>query len=78
MRDGIEYECAVSLLIDQETHVFETMKDNTKNRDGDSLFDGRNDMIKVEDGRQLMLWANRGIKEEIKISPELEEYRRKL
>ena len=53
MRDGLEYECTVTFLIDQESHIATVSKDF-------------NDMFKTpgiiteEHGRRLMAWANSG------------------
>jgi hypothetical protein len=54
MRDGLEYECAVSLLIDVEKHTFSVMKDNTH------IFENRFDLLTEEDGRKLRAWAESG------------------
>jgi hypothetical protein len=54
MRDGLEYECMASLLIDVEKHVFSVMKDNTH------LFENRYEMLTEEDGRRLKEWAESG------------------
>ena len=54
MRDGLEYECTVSLLIDQDKHTFSTMKDNTH------IFDGRWDVLTEKDGVALESWASKG------------------
>jgi hypothetical protein len=60
MRDGLEYECTISLMIDQETHLTSVLKDNTL------LFDGRNDMLTEEHGKSLIAWATSGKIENIK------------
>lgn len=52
MRDGIEYECTVSFLIDQEKHIASPMKDNTH------LFENRFDILTENDGKLLINWAN--------------------
>jgi hypothetical protein len=54
MRDGLEYECTVALMIDQESHHFSVTKDNTH------LFDGRFDLITEKDGAALLEWAQKG------------------
>lgn len=54
-RDGLEYECTVSFLIDQESHVAESMKDNTH------LFDGKYDILTEEHGKLLYKWASEGL-----------------
>ena len=50
----ISYDYTVSLLLDQDTHVASTDKDNTH------LFDGRYDVITAADGVKLWQWANSG------------------
>ncbi len=54
-RDGLEYECTLSFLIDQATHVAEAAKDNTH------IFDGRPDILTEADGEALVQWANDGV-----------------
>jgi hypothetical protein len=54
MRDGLEYECTVALLIDQETHKFSVTKDNTH------LFENRYDILTEKDGEALKMWAETG------------------
>ena len=49
---NITYEYTVSLVIDQDTHVAHSDKDNTK------LFDGRYDVLTEKDGESLYEWAN--------------------
>ncbi|MFC0903664.1 AAA family ATPase [Clostridium sp. MT-14] len=67
-RDGMEYEYTVTLMLDQETHNFSAEKDNTH------LFEGRNGLLTEDDGRNLILWANKGkqvtkkVKSEVKPS----------
>lgn len=51
---NITYEFTVSLVIDQNTHVASTDKDNTH------LFDGTYNMITEKDGEKLYDWANTG------------------
>lgn len=51
---NITYEFTVSLMIDQNTHVASTDKDNTH------LFDGTFNMITERDGEKLYEWANTG------------------
>ena len=52
----ISYEYTVSLMIEQDTHVAASDKDNTH------LFDGRYDMLTEKDGEKLFDWANKGDK----------------
>jgi hypothetical protein len=54
-RDGLEYECTVSFMMDQEKHVAEVMKDNTH------LFEGKYDVLTEEHGKLLKQWASEGI-----------------
>lgn len=54
MRDGLEYECAFSLLIDQQSHTATPMKDNT------GVFEGTVSMIAEAHGRKLITWARSG------------------
>lgn len=54
MRDGLEYECTVSLLIDQQSHTYSVAKDNT------GIFDGRVGMLCAADGQKLLEWARSG------------------
>lgn len=49
---NITYEYTVSLVIDQDTHIAHSDKDNTK------LFDGRYDVLTEKDGKALYNWAN--------------------
>jgi len=51
MRDGFEYECVCSFLIDQKTHVAEVMKDNTH------IFEKEVEQLTEEHGRKLAMWA---------------------
>ncbi len=51
---NITYEFTVSLVIDQNTHVASTDKDNTH------IFDGGYNMITEKDGDKLYEWANTG------------------
>lgn len=53
-RDDIEFLFTVSLNIEQGTHFFSTLKDNTH------LFEDRNDVLTEKDGKALYLWANSG------------------
>lgn len=53
-RDGLEYECTVAWLIDQEKHVATATKDNTH------LFEGRYEVLAEADGELLYDWANDG------------------
>lgn len=50
----ISYEYTVSLMIEQDTHVASSDKDNTH------LFDGRYEVITEKDGERLYDWANDG------------------
>ena len=54
MRDGIEYECTASFLIDIERHIATTMKDNTH------LFENRFEVLTEKDGEALAAWADSG------------------
>ena len=49
---NITYEYTVSLVIEQDTHVAHSDKDNTR------LFDGRYDVLTEKDGKALYDWAN--------------------
>lgn len=51
---NITYEFTVSLVIDQNTHVASTDKDNTH------IFDGVYNMVTEKDGEKLYDWANTG------------------
>ena len=51
---NISYEYTVSLMLDQDTHVASSDKDNTH------LFDGRYDVLTERDGEKLYAWANEG------------------
>ena len=51
---NITYEFTVSIVIDQNTHVASTDKDNTH------IFDGIYNMITEKDGEKLYDWANTG------------------
>lgn len=53
-RQGFEYECQVTLLIDQDTHIASTSKDNTH------LFEGQYDVLTEEHGRKLKRWLDNG------------------
>ncbi|MCP5006667.1 MAG: AAA family ATPase [Planctomycetes bacterium] len=58
----LEYEMTVALSLEQDTHIFDaSSKDNT------GIFEGRNDILKEEDGRKLIQWANDGKTPEIVI-----------
>lgn len=63
-RDGFEYECTVSLLVDQEKHVATVMKDNTH------IFENRYESLTEEHGKMLLEWATQGKDEVKKISTE--------
>jgi len=54
MRDGLEYECTLALLIDQQSHTCAVTKDNT------GMFDGAMHILKEEHGQQLAEWAGNG------------------
>jgi hypothetical protein len=54
MREGFEYECTLTLSLDQQTHVASAMKDNTH------LFEGKYDTLTEAHGKALMEWANSG------------------
>ena len=53
-RDDIEFLFTVSLNVEQGTHFFSALKDNTH------LFEDRNDLITEKDGKLLYQWANSG------------------
>ena len=50
----ISFEYTVSLMIEQDTHVASSDKDNTH------LFDGRYEVLTEKDGERLYEWANKG------------------
>lgn len=50
----ISYEFTVSLMLDQESHVASTDKDNTQ------LFDGKYEVLTEKHGMDLYAWANDG------------------
>lgn len=50
----IAYEYTVSLMIEQDTHIASSDKDNTH------LFDGRYEVLSEKDGEKLYDWANSG------------------
>lgn len=50
----IAYEYTVSLMIEQDTHIASSDKDNTH------LFDGRYEVLSEKDGERLYDWANSG------------------
>ena len=50
----ISYEYTVSLMIEQDTHIASSDKDNTH------LFDGRYEVLTEKDGVRLYQWANDG------------------
>lgn len=50
----ISYEFTVSLMLDQESHVASTDKDNTQ------LFDGKYEVLTEQHGMDLYAWANDG------------------
>lgn len=56
-RDGMEYEYTVTFMLDQESHIAISQKDNTH------LFDGNPHLLNEDDGKKLVLWANSGEKE---------------
>ena len=49
---NITYEYTVSLIIEQDTHIAHSDKDNSK------IFDGRYDVLTEKDGVALYNWAN--------------------
>lgn len=53
-RQGFEYECQVTLMIDQGNHVASAMKDNSH------LFEGQYDVLTEEHGAALRKWAETG------------------
>lgn len=53
-RNGFEYECQVTLMIDQESHVASAMKDNSH------IFEGHYDVLTEEHGAALHAWADTG------------------
>jgi hypothetical protein len=54
-RAGFEYECQLTLNIDQESHVASASKDNTH------LFENKYDVLTEEHGRLLRDWAESGV-----------------
>lgn len=63
----ITYEYTVSLIIEQDTHVASTDKDNTH------IFDGRFNVLTEKDGEKLYEWANTGIEAKPKPQKKYEE-----
>lgn len=55
-RDGIEYEYTCTFLLDVESHVATTQKDNTH------LFEGKYEVLTEEHGKMLKEWAESGVK----------------
>ena len=53
-RNDIEFLFTVSLNVEQESHLFSALKDNTH------LFEDRNDLITEKEGKLLYQWANSG------------------
>lgn len=53
-RANYEYEMMAALMIDQQTHVFTAVKDNTH------LFENRFDVLTEKDGENLLKWAESG------------------
>ena len=51
---NITYEYTVSFVVEQDTHIAHSDKDNTH------LFDGRYDVLTEKDGEALYEWANTG------------------
>lgn len=67
----IAYEYTVSLMIEQDTHIASSDKDNTH------LFDGRYEVLSEKEGEKLYDWANTGdipapTKETVKYATEVE------
>lgn len=54
MRDGLEYECTASLLLDVGSHTAMVSKDNT------GIFDGTCVLLTEDHGVALKTWANSG------------------
>jgi hypothetical protein len=54
-RANYEYEMMAALMIDQQTHTFIAVKDNTH------LFENRFDVLTEKDGEDLLKWAESGI-----------------
>jgi len=54
-RANYEYEMMAALMIDQQTHTFTAVKDNTH------LFENRFEVLTVKDGENLLAWAESGI-----------------
>ena len=60
-RDDLEFLFTVALNIEQDTHLFTSVKDNTH------LFENRNDVISEKDGELIYKWATGGdVKSKIK------------
>ena len=53
-RDDLEYLFTVAFTLEQDTHYFSTVKDNTH------MFEDRNDILTERDGRKLYQWATGG------------------
>lgn len=53
-RANYEYEMMAALMIDQQTHTFTAVKDNTH------LFENRFDVLTEKDGENLLKWAESG------------------
>ncbi len=63
MRDGLEYECTLALMLDISDHAACVMKDNT------GVFEGNVRVITAADGCKLMLWANSGAIDNRPVAP---------
>lgn len=53
-RANYEYEMMAALMIDQQTHTFTAVKDNTH------LFENRFEVLSEKDGENLLKWAESG------------------
>ena len=53
-RDDLEYLFSLSLNIEQDTHLFTAVKDNTH------IFEDRNDILNEKDGTKLFEWSTNG------------------
>ena len=68
MRDGLEYECTVSFLIDQASHQVTVSKDNTGLFSQDAY-----PVLTEEHGKALLLWATSGKAEAPRSAPTSEQ-----
>lgn len=66
-RDGLEYDYTVTFNLAQDTHIANSMKDNTH------MFEGRYEVLTEKDGEKLYEWANNGSEPVPKLERKKEE-----